>query len=221
MLKVFAQVLDLIFENSCMICNQSSEKDLICKACEISFKVRSENSSVKSFEEITVYSWGLYDSRLRDGIIALKAGKKKLANCFAEKLICFWKTVPEKVRDKNYLVIPIPSHKQRIKERGYCQTTLITSNFTKALGLNFSSNLIIRIKQTKHMNSLSDINERKENIKNAFELTNPADIKDILIIDDILTSGSTLCEVAKIIHKNNPGANIVGLTVAAGDRYSV
>ena len=70
------------------------------------------------------------------------------------------------------------------------------------------------------MNSLNDINERKENIKNAFEVINPIYAKDILVIDDILTSGSTLCEIAKTIHKNNPNANILGLTVSAGDRYN-
>lgn len=220
MLKIFTRFISLIFENSCVICNESSGQNCICKYCESSFTIRNEKNNFKSFEEITVYSWGLYDGRLRDGIIALKAGKKKLANYFSEKLTDFWKTLPEKIRNRNYLVMSVPSHKQRIKERGYCQTTLITKYFTEALSLNFSNNSMIKNKQTKYMNSLNDINERKENIKNAFEIINPIYAKDILIIDDILTSGTTLCEVAKTIHRTNPNINILGLTVAAGDRYN-
>ena len=221
MLKTLTKFIDLIFENSCVICNKSSGQNLICKGCESSFIIRNENNNIKLFEEINVYSWGLYDGRLRDGIISLKAGKKKLANYFAKKLMGFWKKLPEQIKNKNYFVIPVPSHNKRIKERGYCQTTLIATNFAQITGLNFSNTLITRNKKTKYMNSLNDINERKENIKNAFEIINPIYAKDILIIDDILTSGSTLCEVAKTIHKHNPDINLIGLTVAAGDKYNV
>ncbi|OGI10641.1 MAG: hypothetical protein A3I68_07060 [Candidatus Melainabacteria bacterium RIFCSPLOWO2_02_FULL_35_15] len=221
MLKIFAQFIDLIFENSCVICNKFSRQDLICKSCESSFVIRNESSSIKSFQEIKVYSWGFYDGNLRDGIIALKAGKKKLTNYFANKLINFWKTLPQNVTNKNYLVIPVPSHKKRIKERGYCQATLIAANFAQTLDLSFTNNLIIRKKQTKFMNSLVNREERIKNINDAFEIINSINVKDILIIDDILTSGNTLCEIAKTVHKKFPEINILGLTVAAGDRYSI
>ncbi len=220
MLKTLTKFIDLIFENSCVICNESSGQDFVCRSCENAFVIRNENNNFKSFDEIIVYSWSLYDGRLRDGIIALKAGKKKLANYFGNKLIDFWETLSKDIKNKNYLVMPIPSHKQRIKERGYCQTTLIAKDFAQTTGLNFTDNLIIKNKQTKYMNSLHDINERRENIKDAFEIINPIYAKDILVIDDILTSGSTLCEFAKTIHRNNPDINIVGITVAAGDRYN-
>ena len=117
--------------------------------------------------------------------------------------------------------MPVPSHKQRVRARGYCQTTLIATRFSETIGLNFSNSLIARKKQTEFMNSLANLEERRKNIKNAFEIINPIHVQDILIIDDILTSGSTLCEVARTIHRYNPDVNIIGLTVAAGDRYSV
>lgn len=218
MLKRF---IDLIFENSCVTCNKVSERDPICKPCENSFTIRNEQNNIHSFSEITVYSWGMYDDKLREAIISLKSGKKKLTNYFANKLVNFWKTLPQNVTNKNYLAIPVPSHKKRIKERGYCQATLIAANFAQTLDLSFTNNLIIRKKQTKFMNSLVNLEERIKNIKDAFEIINLTDVKDILIIDDILTSGSTLCEMAKTIHKKFPGINILGLTVAAGDRYSI
>ena len=221
MQKIFCRFIDLIFENSCVVCSESSGQSSICKSCEKDFIIRNKNNNIKSFEEINVYSWGFYDGKLRNGIIALKAGKKKLANYFGNKLTDFWKTLPETIRNKNYLVVPVPSHKQRVRERGYCQTTLIATRFSQTIGLDFSNTIITRKKQTEFMNSLSNINERRENIKNAFEIINQINTKNILIIDDILTSGSTMCEVARTIHKAYPNSNITGLTVTAGDRYSV
>ncbi len=221
MLKIFTQFIDLIFENSCVVCNKLSGQYLICKDCESNFIIRSKKNNIHFFNEINVYSWGVYDGNLREGIIALKAGKKKLTNYFANKLIAFWKMLPQNITNKNYLVIPAPSHKQRIKERGFCQTSLISKDFAEHFKLNLLINFVIRNKETKFMNSLANLEERRENIKGAFEIINPINAKDILVIDDILTSGSTLCEIAKTIHEKFPEINIVGLTVAAGDKYQL
>ena len=210
----------MLFENSCLICNKSSGQNLICKPCENDFIIRNEKNNIHVLDEITVYSWGFYDGKLRNGIIALKAGKKKLANYFGNKLTGFWKTLPQNITNKNYLVIPVPSHKKRIKERGFCQTSLISKYFAEHFKLNLLTNFVTRNKKTKFMNSLNNINERRENIKNAFEIINPIHAKDILIIDDILTSGSTLSEITKTIYRVYPNTNIVGLTVAAGDRFN-
>lgn len=215
-LKTF---VDLLFENYCLICGESSKQNIICSTCKNSFVLKGNYQ--KSFKDTTVYTWGHYDGNLRNGIIALKSGKKKLAKYFAKCLANFWKELPVSIRNKEYIVIPIPSHKQRIKERGYCQTTLIAKDFTNETGLSLLAGSIIRDKKTKYMNSLNNIHERKENIKDAFKIISPINGENVLIIDDILTSGSTLSEIAKTIHKQNPKANIIGLTVAAGDKFSV
>ena len=72
------------------------------------------------------------------------------------------------------------------------------------------------------MNSLTSLNERVKNIKDAFKIISEEPIeKDILIIDDILTSGSTLRELARTIKEKYPKKNLIGLTVSAGDTYSI
>ena len=223
MQRLLTRIIDLIYENSCLICNNLSKNSLVCKDCENSFQERKQNY-IKQFPEITVYSWGLYDGKLRQGILKLKSGKKKLANYFSKTLCDFWNKIPENIKDKEYLIISVPSHKKRIKERGYCQSSLIAKGFAERLNQNYSKNLVIRKKETLFMNSLANLNERKENIKDAFEVI--LDIqanmqeRNILIIDDILTSGSTLCELARTIHKKSPDVNITGLTVASGDTYN-
>ena len=221
MKNLLSKIVSLIYENSCLICNQSSGVALVCKACEKEFVERKENY-IKIFDKVTAYSWALYDGKLRTGILELKAGKKKLANYFGEKLVNFWNKIPEKIKNTDYMVIPVPSHKKRIKERGYCQSSLIASKFAESFGMKFSNGLVRRIKETKYMNSLKDINERQENIKNAFDISKQdIEVKNILIIDDILTSGSTLCELAKTIHAKYPDINLTALTIASGDTYDL
>ena len=156
-----------------------------------------------------------------EGIIKLKSGKKDLANYFGKKLTGFWNKITAQTENKNPLVIPVPSHKKRIKERGYCQSTLIAKEFSNNLRLDFSTDLLKRKKETQYMNSLFNIKERQLNIKNAFELIGSIQGKEnIIIIDDILTSGSTMCEIAKTIHAKYPNIILLGLTVASGDTYN-
>ncbi|MBI3591838.1 MAG: ComF family protein [Candidatus Melainabacteria bacterium] len=213
------KALDLIFENSCLICNESSNNLLVCNKCENDFTEREKNHT-KHFEEITVFSWGLYDGKLRDGILNLKAGKKKLATYFTNRLTKFWNNISQQIKNNDYLIIPVPSHKKRIEERGYCQSSLIAKGFARNIGKEFSAQVVIRNKETKYMNSLNNINERAANIKNAFTLINSIKKeKCILIIDDILTSGSTMCELARTIHRNYSEISLLGLTIASGDRY--
>lgn len=218
MFKILTQFIDLIYENSCLICSDASKEFIVCKKCESSFTERKENYT-KQFEEITVFSYWFYDGKLRDGILSLKSGKKKLANYFGENLVSFFNKIRKEINE-DLLVISVPSHKKRIKERGYCQSTLIGKELAKSIGKDFEDNFIKREKETKYMNSLESLADRVINITDAFKIIGqkPKE-KNILIVDDILTSGSTMCEIARTIHKKYPDVNLIGLTVASGDTY--
>lgn len=210
----------LLYDNQCLICKEVFEGHFVCKNCEMDFKERKTNHS-KYFGALSVYSWAYYEGKLRDGIIKLKNGEKKLVNYFCSKLVDFWGEIKKEILNNEHLVIPTPSHKNRIKERGYCQSSLICKEFAKILKLNFSSKFISRIKDTKHMNSLQNVNDRFLNIKDAFKVIGPKPRENnLIIIDDILTSGSTICELARTIHCVYPELNIVGLTIASGDTYT-
>ena len=212
--------INLMYESTCSICNNSSETEVVCQKCEQGFIERKGNH-IKSFKEIPVYSWGLYSNTLRDGLIKLKNGRKELAKYFNKKLTGFWNTLPSKIKDKKYLVISIPSHIKRVKERGFCPSSLIATEFSVGNKQIFSKDYAIRTKETFHMNCLSSLNDRIININNAFNISdNYANEKDILIIDDILTSGSTICELSRTILKKYPNTNLIGLTVASGDTFN-
>lgn len=220
MLRLLKPLTNLIFENSCLICSSPSENTMVCKNCKKGFHERNTNF-IKEYKFLTVYSWGYYDGTLRDGILRYKnGGQKELASFFSEILITFWKKIIPLYIKKNFTVIPVPSHTKRIQERGYCHTALVAKLFAQHFTYIYLDSFAKRIKYTKYMNKLTNIKERIENINGAFEInaeSQPLQVKNILIIDDILTSGNTLCELARTIKTKHPNTNINGLTLACGD----
>lgn len=215
----FEKITKLIYSNICLICSSTTENNFVCKTCENDF-IERKGHCIKELNPITVYSWGFYSGKLRDGILKLKSGKRNLAKYFSKKIFLLWHMVPKKFKNKNVLVIPVPSHKRRIKERGYCQSAQIAREVAQKISKDFSKSFIIRIKETMYMNELNNINERKENIKGAFKLNKSLDSYDaILIIDDIVTSGNTLSEMARTIKKKYPDIQMIAMTIASGDVY--
>lgn len=94
------------------------------------------------------------------------------------------------------IVLPVPISKERERERGFNQI----EDLLDRCGIEYKR--IIREKNTKHMYELLDSKDRKKNIYNAFKNRN-LDIngKNVLIVDDIVTTGSTIKELVKEITK--------------------
>lgn len=213
MQKLLTRISNLIFYNICHICEKKSES-LICINCENKFEPLSYKRNLK---DLTIFSWGAYRKTLRLAILKLKNGDKELALPFSNILANYWLKICDSLDFSNPLIIPVPSHKKRVLKRGFCQTTLIATEFAKITNLKIHTGLISRIKNTKPMNDLSDLNEREINIKDAFFIEKSFNTKNVLLVDDILTSGTTLSEMTKLIKLNNPESKVVGLTIATGD----
>ena len=105
--------------------------------------------------------------------------------------------------DKIDYIIPVPLHKEKLKERGFNQSELLAKKISKLIKKPCLKTLN-RIKNTLPQYSLSPL-EKIKNIKDAFELDirkiNLQD-KNILIIDDIFTTGSTVQEMCKVLLEN-------------------
>lgn len=112
------------------------------------------------------------------------------------------------------MIISVPLHKSREIKRGYNQALLISKALGKATGIRDCSKLLVRIRNTGAQ-SLLDRKSRLVNVKNAFYIANAELIKgkNILLIDDILTTGTTVNECARILKE--AGANIVIAAVIA------
>ena len=137
--------------------------------------------------------------------------KKKISKLIAELIYKEFYYVLEK--EKIDIVISVPINKKRKSERGFNQVDEIL----KALKIKYVE--IERIKNTKKMHKILDEELRKENVKGSFTINKKIDLanKNILLVDDIITTGATLKEIKNSILQNIKlkNTNIVVFCLAA------
>jgi len=118
---------------------------------------------------------------------------------------------------KDTLLVPIPLHPMRARKRGYNQSLLLANGLAKRFDLTVAD-CLSRVKNTVPQVGLSQ-KERQENIKDAFALksgVNMQDVAQVFLIDDVVTSGATLKEAAKLLKKVGVG-KVWGVTLAHGN----
>ena len=109
-------------------------------------------------------------------------------------------------------IIPVPLHIGRLQQRGYNQAVEIARPVSKALKIPLDLTSCIRSRLTEPQVDLSHT-ERRNNLKNAFEVVHQIKAKHVAIIDDVMTSGSTLNACSKTLIEVGAKA-VFGLTVA-------
>lgn len=171
-------------------------------------------------------AYGLYDHALRTSIHRLKYHQKTY---LAEPLglLLFSTFINNWNPDDIHVIIPTPLHNGRLKKRGFNQTFQLIKNWPEWLkksGLDsfhvmIDQDILFRKRKTKAQVGMGQ-KERIANIKGVFEVRNRAkiDSKNILLIDDVLTTGATANECARTLLKNGAG-NIDVLTLAHTERH--
>jgi competence protein ComFC len=121
--------------------------------------------------------------------------------------------------DESVFFVPIPLHETKFRKRGYNQSQLLAEGLAK----RFDSPVVDCLKREKHTKTQVGLSkeDRKENIANAFslktEISNLAkNYQHILLVDDVVTSGATLREAAKVLKKAG-FKNVWGVTLAHGE----
>ena len=107
----------------------------------------------------------------------------------------------DKSIERPKLIIPIPLHKQRYKERGFNQSIEIAKNLSKILNIPIDTKSCIRQRDTAHQVGLS-AQQRHQNIKNAFAVKKAIKVDHVAIIDDVITTGATANELAIVLKKS-------------------
>lgn len=114
---------------------------------------------------------------------------------------------------ENALVIPVPSHKKRLKLRGFNQAEILAQKFAQSLNLGYLP-ILQKIRPTKRQVDLEK-EKRFENVRNAFFAPPIPSLGEriVIIVDDVATTGATLNECAKVLKTQNP-REIWGFVVA-------
>jgi competence protein ComFC len=117
------------------------------------------------------------------------------------------------------VIIPVPLHPRRLKWRGFNQSELLarylSSNLTPGMPIEMRNDVLIRKKSMKPQNKIQEFKRRLENIADVFFVQNADVIKrrEILLVDDVATTGSTLFECAKELKKAG-AKKVTGIVVA-------
>jgi len=97
-------------------------------------------------------------------------------------------------------LLPVPLHKARYRERGFNQSIEIANAAGKILQIPVDVQSCVRHRDTPHQTTLTS-KQRRTNVKNAFSMLKPIQARHIAIVDDVMTTGSTVQELASVLKK--------------------
>lgn len=112
------------------------------------------------------------------------------------------------------ILVPVPQHKKRLRERGYNQSRLLAEELSKRVKLPVMGDCLIRQQHSVPQARTAHVAERRSNVAGAFACgNNRVRDKQVLLIDDVATSGATLGACATAL-KAGGAASVWGLVVA-------
>lgn len=151
-------------------------------------------------------AYGSYDGGLRELIHLLKyQSVRPAADVLGEMLAAAIAKFRPNFEQKTVLVVPVPLHRGKLRERGFNQSELIARAALKLLpadGHFKLSPVLKRVRPTTSQIGLTQ-HQRRENLRGAFAVMNPEETKgnEILLVDDVVTTGTTVSECARILRR--------------------
>ena len=209
-------LLNLLYPPLCETCQQkiNTEKDKIplCKNCLTKLKALKPQP-IAQYDHVRVWSVCGYEGLVKDCVHIFKYNNRQMLSAPLADLMS--RFTNENLLDKKFdIIVPIPLHRSKMRERGFNQAELLAKDLAKAINTPVCANALKRIKPTISQTGLSKT-KRFTNLRGAFKIddNNVIYAKSILLIDDVCTTGSTLDEAAKILLKS--GAKSVKALVFA------
>jgi len=184
----------------CPKCGRPQASGILCPTCR---QLQTEIDGIRSPYR--------FDEVIRKAIHQLKYHNlKAISSCLAELLADYLQSNPL----RGEAIVPVPLHPRRLRERGYNQSSLLARKLGKLTNLPVVENCLIRIKEAQPQVKAHNIEERRENVIDAFMCHNEKiSGKQIILIDDVCTSGATL-ESCALALKSKGAASVWGLTLA-------
>ena len=143
----------------------------------------------------------LYDGVIMEAVHALKyGGRTGLVDALGPVFVSFAKDWLEK--DES-VIMPVPLHPKRLRERGFNQSLLLARQVASAMHAELDYLSLRRIRYTKPQAGLKS-DERRKNVRRAFGLANGINVKNrtVILVDDVATTGNTLNECARVLKKD-------------------
>ncbi len=217
--------LDLLFPKTCVGCGR--EGNLICTDCRATFKYVSRPVCPKcGLPEINgiICPDCVFQNRAIDGIrsvLQFEGVIRKAIHEFKYRNIRILATVLAKLM-VDYMIqnqlpadllIPVPLHNKRLRERGYNQSELLAREISSLIFIPTDTAILFRRKFTAAQAKTTSVEQRKINVAGAFVCRKPVTDSKILLIDDVTTSTTTL-EACAVALKASGAESVWGFTLA-------
>jgi len=167
-------------------------------------------------------SFSHYRGNLRQAVLRLKfAGNERLGLRLGEMLVFPWDSLPRGKEFTSPLIVPVPLHPSRRRERGFNQSDLLAAGLARALERSWGravprvAKACLRRKRATPPQTGLSLAARRENLRGAFEVASPPAVRGcpIVLVDDVMTTGATLSACARAL-KRAGAAQVMGLTLA-------
>ena len=152
-----------------------------------------------------------FDGVIRQAIHQLKYHNlTAISPCLAELLADYLQSNPL----PGEAIVAVPLHPRRLRERGYNQSSLLAEELGGLVSLPVIQDCLVRVKEARPQVKASNVGERRRNVTDAFMCCDEkVSGKQIILIDDVCTSGATLESCASAL-KSGGAASVWGLTLA-------
>lgn len=192
--------LPVILPPLCPRCGRPGASGIVCPACR---QRQTEIDGIRSpFYFGEVIREAIHRLKYRN----LKAISLRLAELLADYL--------ESNSLPGEILVPVPLHPRRLRERGYNQSGLLARELGKLISLPVIEDRLIRVKEVRSQVRASSVEERRQNVIDAFVCRDgKVNGKEVILIDDVCTSGATLESCAAAL-KAEGAVSVWGLTLA-------
>lgn len=223
---MFSNLLNILFPSKCPVCEKSSDSyahNPICLSCWGEIRkyegpscgicgtptVSQHTTTCKAcMEDSPPYAqilyYGIYEGVLKKAIHLLKFNScKRLSKPLGSLM-------SDLSLEKADGIVPVPLHIKGLQQRGFNQTAVLGLQLSKALGIPLMPDVLRKVRETPPQTDVTG-KERLKNIKNAFSASGDVKGLNLLLVDDVITTGATVSECSRTLRK----AGAKSVTVAA------
>ncbi len=222
--KIAASAVDLLFPLECLGCRKDG--DVLCRSCLAGVRrlvqpfcrlcahpgqaSQCGNCRESPLDVDAIRAPFLFNGAIQEAVHELKyrnlrAAAPRLGGILGEFLTS--SRIPGDV------MVPVPLHPSRMRQRGYNQSQLLAREVSKVTGIELNKGLLARVRNTPPQIGMAGREERRRNIEGSFEAKSGLNGTAVIVIDDVVTTGSTISACASAL-KSAGAASVWGLVLA-------
>lgn len=211
-MQVFEAILNMLFPSRCLVCRGVVASDMpLCEKCAAERKVLHRSFDVDG-ERLDCFAPMIYDNGFRKSFHRFKfEGKKYLGKPMARLIF-------ELVKEKSItadVITFVPMTAEQKRHRGYNQSEVIAKELSRLMGVELCE-VLAKLRQNEVQSTLG-AEARSENVKGVFS-AEALDGERVLLVDDLVTTGATLCACTKVLKGAGAGEIVAVCAASASTR---